>query len=490
MDYQQGRKDAGVAGANATATTSTFGQPASTGFGSTSTGTFGQTNNTFGAPKPAGGLFGSTTAPTAGFGSTSTGFGSTNNTGGGLFGSQNNQQQSSSPFGAQQNNTGGLFGQNNQQQQQQPASGGLFGNSNPFGSTNTTQQSASTGFTFGAPKPATTGFGTGSTGTTGFGSTPAAGSSTFGQANTGSTGFGGFGQPNQQQQQTQQPATGGGLFGGGFGKPILTRRPRSADAQVKPTTNLLRIRVDYSVRTTSNRIKALQVDYSATRQPNLEVSSGPLPLPILHRPTRFPLARTTRHNLPLGLLASLGPPILLRQRQEVSLGRRSNSLLSNRQADFSVATLEAVSLLPSQLLLLLAAVCLMLLLLSLLRLVVSLGILVPAVSSATQLRTLRISKSQADCLVAPTRVDYSAKLHNNLLNRVLAYSPMSVNPQTPERDCLALPPNNRRNPLAACLVEVSDNLPINNPRAASLLPSTKILTATRPCSSIAVASLI
>ncbi|KAF6055211.1 Nucleoporin FG repeat region family protein [Candida parapsilosis] len=103
----------------------------------------------------------STTPSFGGFGS-----GSTNSTGGGLFGAKAGSVGSAP--------SGGLFGQSNAQQpqQQQNTSGGLFG-SKPTGST---------------------------------------GGGLFGQSNTtGGTG-GLFGQSNQQQQQ-QQPSSSGGLFG-------------------------------------------------------------------------------------------------------------------------------------------------------------------------------------------------------------------------------------------------------------------------------------
>lgn len=208
MDYMQNRKEPTAQQPAAGASTG-FGQTAaSTGFGSTSV--FGQqpatTTPAFGAPKPAGGLFGSTSTGTSGFGSTPAagGFGSTT-TGGGLFGQQSN---TTNTFGQQNNTGGGLFGSNTNQQQP-AASGGLFGSStNAFGQNNQTQQPASTGFGFGAAKPA---FGA-TAPATGFGSTPAAGTSTgFGQTNTTNPSpFGGFG-----AQNTTQPQQTGGLFGGG-----------------------------------------------------------------------------------------------------------------------------------------------------------------------------------------------------------------------------------------------------------------------------------
>lgn len=159
-------------------------QPATTGFGATNTGggLFGTQQN-----KPAGGLFGSTPAATTG------GFGSTNtNTGGGLFGTNNTSTNSG--FGA--NNTantgGGLFGSQTNNTAAKPAFGG-------FGQTGTT-----------------TGFGANTNTNTGGG---LFGTST--NTNT-STGGGLFGSNNNNNNNTQQQSsnlfggstnTGGGLFG-------------------------------------------------------------------------------------------------------------------------------------------------------------------------------------------------------------------------------------------------------------------------------------
>ena len=184
-------------------------QPAASGFGATNTGggLFGTQQN-----KPAGGLFGSTpAASTGGFGATNT------NTGGGLFGANNTSTNSG--FGA--NNTantgGGLFGSQNNNTAAKPAFGG-------FGQTGT-----STGF--GATANTNTGGGL-------FGNTANnntnTGSGLFGSNNTtqqqnsnpfgGSTNTGGsslFGNNNQAKPATgglfgSTPAastTGGGLFG-------------------------------------------------------------------------------------------------------------------------------------------------------------------------------------------------------------------------------------------------------------------------------------
>ncbi|KAL7422183.1 hypothetical protein Q5752_002829 [Cryptotrichosporon argae] len=272
-----------------------FGQQTGTGlFGSTNTaGGFGQqqqqTASPFGQPQQqTGGLFGqpqqtqaspfgqTNTAPTGGL------FGQAQNTstGGGLFGGaaataspfgQTNQQQppastgftfggaakpfgqTTSTFGQQQpaatttfgqpqqpaaTNTFGTFGQPPPQQQQPAAGGGLFGNTTPFGATNTqqqqqpaagglfgqqNQQQPATGGLFGstAPKPAGGLFGstpaaTTTTSTFGFGQNNAAtsqpASGLFGQTqNTTQPASGLFG--STQQQPAQQPAQTGGLFG-------------------------------------------------------------------------------------------------------------------------------------------------------------------------------------------------------------------------------------------------------------------------------------
>ncbi|KAJ8129186.1 hypothetical protein O1611_g4446 [Lasiodiplodia mahajangana] len=209
------------------------------GFG-TSTGT---TNNAFGSANnnnnTGGGLFGSNqTKPgfsfgnsgtnTSGFGSSNNAFGGTNtnaggglfgttsntNTGGGLFGNAN--QQTPSAFG----NTGGFGAQNQQQQQtgglfagnqQKPAGTGIFGTP----STNT-----NTGGAFGNATNSGSGFGqmnTAQSGNSIFGAKPATESTggIFGNAGTTqntNTGGGLFGSMAQNQNQ-QQPQQTGGLFG-------------------------------------------------------------------------------------------------------------------------------------------------------------------------------------------------------------------------------------------------------------------------------------
>lgn len=198
-------------------------KPAGTGFGA-----FGQAanNNTTGS------AFGGGNTTGGAFGATNT----TANTGGGLFGGNNNtntQQAAGGMFGnanntnTQQNNTnspfGGFGGQQNQTQQtggglfanqNKPATGGLFGAAAPaatnnnaggglFGNANNNQQQqtgsafgqSNSGSLFGAAKPASGG--------------GLFGASTNAQANTsgGLFGGGGLGQNNTQQ------ATSGGLFG-------------------------------------------------------------------------------------------------------------------------------------------------------------------------------------------------------------------------------------------------------------------------------------
>ncbi|KAJ5393750.1 uncharacterized protein N7487_011391 [Penicillium crustosum] len=238
-DYQQGRRfgngsgQAGGFGAPAfgNATTGGFGQQnttatpggfgasttpfggaattASTGFGTTQTaGGFGSTgsNPLFGgAAKPATSLFGGGTTPAASSGGL---FGGATQTAGG-FGS-NTATGTGSAFG----NTGGsLFGANNQQQQNKPAFGagatggsafGGFGNTqtttaaNPFGASTATASP----FGGGTQQPATSAFG-------GFG-----GATQQNQAQTQPKslfGGGGFGTGTQQQ------GTGTGLLGGAAG---------------------------------------------------------------------------------------------------------------------------------------------------------------------------------------------------------------------------------------------------------------------------------
>lgn len=216
LDYQQNRKQPT---AQPAAATTGFGQPAAAGFGQPAATGFGQpaATSTFGQAKP-GGLFGSTPASTGGFGATTSTFGQNTNTGGGLFGQQQQPAQTGTFGQPAASTSGGLFGQSNQAN----TSGGLFGaqNTNTFGQNNQQQQQQqqSTGFGFGASKPA---FGaTPSTG--GFGQ--AAATNTFGQTNNASTGFG-FGQQQNQQQPQQQT---GGLFGStpaantGFGQTNTT----------------------------------------------------------------------------------------------------------------------------------------------------------------------------------------------------------------------------------------------------------------------------
>lgn len=199
-DYMQGRKYGntnGQAGAFGTAT-GFGGQPATGGFGSSTTGgsLFGQSNATgFGQTAPA------------------TGFGASANTGGfgapkpaPLFGSAATPAVGSSGFGASNPSSG--FGSNN--------------TSNAFGSFGQTNNQVKP--LFGAPAPAATGgFGTPAT-TTGFGSTANTGGGIFGQNNNNqtqspfgtqpaqnNTGFGGFGANNNTAQTNSSPFGG---FGG------------------------------------------------------------------------------------------------------------------------------------------------------------------------------------------------------------------------------------------------------------------------------------
>ncbi|KAI4201709.1 MAG: hypothetical protein LQ350_003063 [Teloschistes chrysophthalmus] len=218
--FGSGNQSTGLFGSQATSAPAFGGnQTATSGFGSNNTsGLFGN------APKPAG-AFGSTPSQPSGGGlfggaNQSGGFGSQNNTGtgfgsnqgGGLFGSNNNQQKSGFAFGQNNNNTTGGFGASNNNTSN--TGGGLFGSN-----------STSTPFGGGQQQQTTNPFG-------GFGNNQ----QNQGQSNTGSA-FGGFGSNDQQKpgglfgggnttsntggglfgnnQNNQQPSsTGGGLFGG------------------------------------------------------------------------------------------------------------------------------------------------------------------------------------------------------------------------------------------------------------------------------------
>ncbi|OCK77195.1 hypothetical protein K432DRAFT_334357 [Lepidopterella palustris CBS 459.81] len=168
----------------------------STGFGAGATAS----PNLFGQNKPAtGGLFGATAT--------------TNQPSGGLFGSSGATGNTGSGFGAgtagfgSGNTGGGLFGQQNQTQNK-PAFAGGFGT-----------QPTGTGTTGAFGTSGTTGFGQQTNTSTGgglFGGSNTTTAPTFGtnQQNTGSSLFGGsFGQNQQNQTQNQ----GSSLFGGGFG---------------------------------------------------------------------------------------------------------------------------------------------------------------------------------------------------------------------------------------------------------------------------------
>ncbi|KAL7820605.1 nuclear protein 96 domain-containing protein [Trichoderma gracile] len=222
-DYVQGRRHGNPSGAGAFGVSSGFGGGfgAGTQTNTPATGGFGSTNTT-------GGLFGSNTntsnTATSGFGG---GFGANtaaSNTGGGLFGNAN-KPSGGGLFGntTQQNQTGGLFGSGTTNTatsgfgSTNTAGGGLFGSANTaasntggglFGS-NTQNKPAGTGFSFGN-NPSTTSTGFGGTNTNAFGSgTNTTGGGLFGNANTSAQPSGGlFGNTAQQQQ-----APSGGLFG-------------------------------------------------------------------------------------------------------------------------------------------------------------------------------------------------------------------------------------------------------------------------------------
>ncbi|KAL2266102.1 hypothetical protein VTJ83DRAFT_5454 [Remersonia thermophila] len=232
VDYLQGRKMGGTGGTGAFGGsgfggTTGFGSTAGTGFGSTTTG---------------GGLFGGTQSSTTGFGSTTTGTGGFGS-GGGLFGQ--NKPATGGLFGSgtttttQPAQSGGLFGSGGGGfgSTSTPATGG-FGSGTTttggglFGSNNNNNQAKPGGFSFGNTGAGTTGFGTSST-PSAFGSgttTTGTGGGLFGGA-TGQTTTGGglFGGQQQQQQSTgagfgtgfgtQAQNTGGGLFGNQQQKP-------------------------------------------------------------------------------------------------------------------------------------------------------------------------------------------------------------------------------------------------------------------------------
>ena len=202
-DYVQGRRFGNNSG-----------QPGAFGVG-TGFGGFGQsTQNTgtgFGATG-GGGLFGSTPA------SSSSPFGATTQTTGAfgagstsLFGNKPaaNNLFGSTPAATASQPTGGLFGTSGQTgfgSQQGTAfgantGGGLFGNNN-----NNAQQAAKPGFSFGTNNTtATTGTGFGNTGAFGSGTTTSGGGGLFGQNNQ-STSL--FGQSQQQQAPTTNPFGG------------------------------------------------------------------------------------------------------------------------------------------------------------------------------------------------------------------------------------------------------------------------------------------
>eukprot|EP01053_Blabericola_migrator_P008626 Blabericola_migrator_1__8625@NODE_451_length_8357_cov_69_379252_g353_i0_p1_GENE_NODE_451_length_8357_cov_69_379252_g353_i0NODE_451_length_8357_cov_69_379252_g353_i0_p1_ORF_typecomplete_len1176_score260_55Nucleoporin_FG/PF13634_6/1_4e05Nucleoporin_FG/PF13634_6/1_4e10Nucleoporin_FG/PF13634_6/2_1e07Nucleoporin_FG/PF13634_6/3_6e11Nucleoporin_FG/PF13634_6/9_7e09Nucleoporin_FG/PF13634_6/1_1e09Nucleoporin_FG/PF13634_6/4_3e10Nucleoporin_FG/PF13634_6/5_3e13Nucleoporin2/PF04096_14/8_4e31_NODE_451_length_8 len=198
---------------NTTATTNTtggglFGNTSTTGgglFGNTTTPSFGGSG---------GGLFGTTTtSPNTGGGL----FGNTNtsNTGGGLFGNQQ-KPAGGGLFGTTTNTGGGLFSQTSPNTN---TTGGLFGNSPQpsggglFGNTTSPTQNTGGGL-FGNT--------TGTTNTTGglFGNSNTTGGGLFGQkpattggglfGNTTTTGGGGLFGASQNSPSTN---TGGGLFG-------------------------------------------------------------------------------------------------------------------------------------------------------------------------------------------------------------------------------------------------------------------------------------
>ncbi|KAJ5097325.1 hypothetical protein N7456_008046 [Penicillium angulare] len=156
----------------------------------------------FGAPAtqtpPAGGsLFGNTANKSTSFG----GFGASTNTatpstGGGLFNTQQNQNQQQGSTG------GGMFGSSTTAQQQpQQQAGGLFGSSTPAQPAGSIFGGGGGGLGQQSQQPTQSSGGL-------FNNAPRAPGSVFGEP------------------QTQQPATSGGLFGGGLGS--STQQPQQS----------------------------------------------------------------------------------------------------------------------------------------------------------------------------------------------------------------------------------------------------------------------
>lgn len=230
----------GANNTNATGGTSAFGAPANnTPFGASNNTAFGANNNTsaFGAANNTNSPFGGANNASSGFGSTGTNafgggsafgaskpsafgalntgsaFGSNNTTGGGLFGSNNNAANNSSPFGA--NNNTSAFGANNNT------------SNSPFGGANNTSSGfgAANNSPFGGNNASTAGgglFGANNNNNNAFGSNNNSNTSAFGANNNASGGLFGGNQNNSGNAFGAKPATGG-LFGstnnnqGGFG---------------------------------------------------------------------------------------------------------------------------------------------------------------------------------------------------------------------------------------------------------------------------------
>ncbi|UZJ56093.1 hypothetical protein CBS101457_005413 [Exobasidium rhododendri] len=249
-------------------------QPGATGFGGASGGLFGS--------KPAtGGLFGAASQPqqqgaTGGFG-----FGAPSNTvgntGGGLFGN-NNQNK---PAG------GGLFGSlgNNTNQQQPTAGGGLFGNSQ---SNSTLGGGAATG-------------------------------GMFGNSHTNQAGGGGlFGSNNQQASNTGAGTGGGGLFGsstlggstasfGGFGGQSNTQQTLGGSLFGNSQQNQQGPNVQFGLSSNPYGTDALfggqaslnaggSLNTSGSNQGNLNIGNGLNAQP--HLPFNVSLSRSTSKKQP------------------------------------------------------------------------------------------------------------------------------------------------------------------------------------------------
>ncbi|PFH58897.1 hypothetical protein XA68_13064 [Ophiocordyceps unilateralis] len=214
-DYVQGRRHGNASGAGAFGVSSGFGG----GFGSNNqtTSAFGTTSNT------SGGLFGASNAnntsggfgqpaATGAFGANSGNasgglFANNNKPSGGLFGNTANQQ-SGGLFGS---GTGGGFGANNSN------NNAFGGNTNTggglFGSNNQANKPQGTGFSFGNTNANNNASAFGSNTGGAFGTANTGNSGLFGGSNNQPAGGGLFGNAQQQQQQPNTNSPFGSAFG-------------------------------------------------------------------------------------------------------------------------------------------------------------------------------------------------------------------------------------------------------------------------------------